>query len=661
MKKTLFTFLLSFLGSMVMALPKNDFKLFSPNGKLEIRVHIDEKISWSAFKDGNPILSSSKMALHIQGGEVFGNHPIILNSKQETIKEKISTPFYKRDEIMNDYQELTLHFKGNFGILFRVYNEGAAYRFFTQRKGELIIENEVAEFNFPSDYSALLPYVNDFRGKEPFFCQSFEAYYTDTHLSKMSRDTLAFLPILLSDQGQAKALISEADLEDYPGMYLSRTGSGWGCKGVFAPYPLEESQGGYKMINTIVSKRAAFIAKVQGTRSFPWRYICFPNKDIDLADNDMARKLASPNRIGDISWIKPGKVAWDWWSDWNISHVDFRAGINNETYKHYIDFAAENHLEYILIDEGWSNDSDLMETKNQIDIQELVDYGKKKNIGVILWATWYAVRQKTDEAFSHYSQLGVKGFKMDFMDRDDQVLVKSLYTISEKAAHYNLILDFHGMYKPTGLNQTYPNILNFEGVKGMENAKWDSHSDMATYEVTIPFIRMAAGPMDFTPGAMRNATKSLFTPNNSMPMSQGTRCHQMAMYTLFEAPLQMLADNPTTYRKEQECTDFLSKVPTVFDETRGIDGKVGQYIALARRKGDTWFIGAMTNWTPRDLEIPLSFLGNGHFKAEIFQDGINADRDATDYKKQVMELSSQDLIKIHLMPGGGWTARISPL
>lgn len=637
-----------------------DYLLKSPDGNLEIRVHIGDKITWSVWKTGIEILSPSQIGLHLVGGEVLGDHARVLKDKEAYKKELMQTPFYKKDAVSNEYRELNLFFEKNFGLIFRAYNEGVAYRFTTHKEGNIQIENEVAEFNFPNDDAILLPYVNDYRGTEPF-CQSFEAYYTHSYLSQISLDTPAFLPVLVLDQGNAKALISEADLEDYPGMYLVRSLNGFGARGLFAPYPLEEVQGGYKMINTMVSKRASYIAEVKGTRSFPWRFLCLPNQDQDLANNDMVRKLASPNRIGDISWIHPGKVAWDWWNDWNISHVDFRAGINNETYKYYIDFAAENHLEYIVLDEGWSNDADLMETSGQLDLKDLVEYGRKKNVGIILWATWYAVRQKTEEAFSHYSALGIKGFKMDFMDRDDQILVQSLYKIAEIGAKYKLVLDLHGMYKPTGLNQTYPNILNFEGVKGMENAKWTPHADMPGYEVTIPFIRMAAGPMDFTPGAMRNATKALFTPNNSMPMSQGTRCHQMAMYTIYEAPLQMLADNPTIYRKEQECTNFLSGIPTTFQETKALSGKVGQYIALARRKGGDWFVGAMTNWDARDLDIPLSFLGPGKYRAEIFQDGINADRDATDYKKIFQDVAAGDILKIKLMPGGGWTARFSPL
>ncbi|HEY6955640.1 MAG TPA: glycoside hydrolase family 97 catalytic domain-containing protein, partial [Flavisolibacter sp.] len=370
-------------------------------------------------------------------------------------------------------------------------------------------------------------------------------------------------------------------------------------------------------------------------------------------------KLASPSRLADVSWIRPGKVAWDWWNDWNISHVDFKSGINTPTYKYYIDFAAANGIEYIVMDEGWSVKYDLDKISDQINLQEIIDYGKQKNVGVILWATAHAFMGKLDQELPKYAKMGVKGFKVDFFDRDDQKMVEFVYELVKKAAENKLMIDMHGMFKPTGLQRTYPNAIGFEGVRGMENVKW-ANDDVPLYDVTLPFTRMMAGAMDYTPGAMRNSSKSNFRPINSMPMSQGTRCHQMAMYTVFEAPLGMLSDNPTAYQKEQECTNFIAKVPTVFDETVALDGKVGEYVALARRKEDTWYLGAMTNWNTRDLTIDFSFLGDGSYEAEVFQDGVNADRDATDYKREVLTVTKNTKQTVLLAPGGGWTARIYP-
>jgi alpha-glucosidase len=455
---------------------------------------------------------------------------------------------------------------------------------------------------------------------------------------KNQKSTLGFLPMLVDVGNGKKAVILEADLEGYPDMFVSSNASASNrIKGTFAPYPLAENQGGYHMLNTMVTQRANYIAKVNGTRNFPWRSVVITGDDATLANNDMVQKLASSPRLTDISWIKPGKVAWDWWNYWNITHVDFRAAINTETYKYYIDFAAANKIEYVVLDEGWSNELDLMEVSSKINLKEIIDHAKQKGVDIILWAGWYSVNQKMEEVFSKYAAMGVKGFKIDFIDRDDQKAVKSLYTIAKRAADFKLIVDYHCMFKATGLQRTYPTVVNFEGVKGLENNKWTPNDDVPGYDVTLPFIRMMAGPMDYTPGAMRNATRSYFRPNNALPMSQGTRCHQLAMYIVFEASLQMLADNPTAYMKEQESTDFIAKVPTTFDETVALSGKVGEQVAIARKKGDTWYVGAMTNWTARDIELDFSFLGAGNHEAVIFRDGINADRYVTDYKRETID------------------------
>lgn len=632
----------------------------SPDSKIDVTINADKKITWSAMHESNVIIAPSTISLTLGSGEVLGDDPKIISSKTTTVNTVFNTSVYKKKSVIDNYNQLNLQCKGDYGIIVRAYNDGVAYRWYTNKKDEITIKSEEANFNFDNDYNSYVPHVRDFRGKDDQFIQSFEALYTEAPISKVYTDTLGFLPSLI-EVGNKKAVILEADLEDYPGMFIvPNAPAGKGFKGAFAQYPLEEFQGGYRMLNTMVAKRADYIAKVSGTKNFPWRVVVIAGKDADLLNNDMIQKLASPCRLTDISWIKPGKVSWDWWNDWNISHVDFRAGINTETYKYYIDFASANKLEYVILDEGWSDALDLMKVSDKINLKEIIDYGKQKNVAIILWASWYAVSQKLDEAFSKYTAMGVKGFKIDFMDRDDQKMVSSLYNISKKAADYKLLVDFHGMYKPTGLQKTFPNVLNFEGVKGLENNKWTPHDDVPRYDVSLPFIRMVAGPMDYTPGAMRNATESYFRPNNSLPMSQGTRCHQLAMYIVFEAPLQMLADNPTAYMKEQESTDFIDKVPTVFDETVALDGKLAEYAAIARKKNDTWFVGAMSNWNARDITLDLSFLGEGNFEAVVFKDGINADRDATDYKREIIKVSSKDKLTVHLMNGGGWAARIYP-
>jgi alpha-glucosidase len=637
------------------------FRLKSPDGKIVVTVDATKNLLWSVKDENTQVLIPSAISLSLNTGEVLGKNPAIRNSKTSSVQSGISTTLYKKAIVPDNYNQLVVNFKNNYGVIFRAYNDGVAYRFITNRKDSLIIDREQAEFNFDNDYKTLIPYVRDPRYHGDQFQTSFESLYDDRKLSEFLKDTLGMLPSLIELNDGKKAVILEADLEDYPGMYLqSNPDASNSLRGVHAPFPLTEQGGGWNGINYIVTSRANYIAKTSGTRSFPWRTIVISTNDKELANNDMVYRLAAPARVNDISWIRPGKVAWDWWNDWNISHVDFKSGINTPTYKYYIDFAAANNIEYIVMDEGWSVNYDLDKISDKINLQEIIDYGKQKNVGVILWATAHAFMGKLDEELPKYAKMGVKGFKIDFFDRDDQKMVDFVYDLAKKAAENKLLIDMHGMYKPTGLQRTYPNVVGFEGVKGMENEKWTPDDDVPLYDVTLPYIRMMAGAMDYTPGAMRNSNKANFRPINSMPMSQGTRCHQMAMYTVFEAPLGMLSDNPTAYMKEQECTNFIAKLPTVFDETVALDGKVGEYIAIARRKGDTWYIGAMTNWNSREITIDFSFLGEGTYEAEIFKDGINADRDASDYKREVITVTKNTRQTVSLSNGGGWTARVYP-
>jgi alpha-glucosidase len=656
MKKFLIAlFFASFAFPIVIFGQKTRVRVTSPDGKVVVDIEALDELLWSVKHDDHVIIERSAIGLQLQTGEVLGTNPKILSSKLEKVKKEITAVNYKKSVIPDEYNQLTIRCKGDYGALVRLYNDAVAYRLFTSRKEDLIITNEIVNFNFPADHHAFISFVRDLRGEE-IYINSFEALYKETNISKINPDTLAFLPLLVDVGKGKKAVILEADLEDYPGMFVNvnrKTDNG--LMGVFAPYPLEEKQGGFNQMNLMVTKRADYIATTRGTRSFPWRVVAISESDKELLNNDIVQKLAAPVRVADVSWIKPGKVAWDWWNNWNISHVDFRAGINTSTYKYYIDFAAANDLEYIIMDEGWSVSTDMTKVSDKIDLDEIVEYGKQKGVGVILWATWYALTQQIDAVFEKYSRIGVKGFKIDFLDRDDQKMVASTYEIAEKAAKHKLLIDFHGMYKPTGLQRTYPNVIGFEGVKGMENTKW-ARDDVPRYDVSIPFIRMIAGPMDYTPGAMKNANRENFRPIHASPMSQGTRCHQLAMYVVFEEPLKMLSDSPTNYMKEQECTDFIAKFPTVFEETVAIDGKVGEYVAIARRRANTWYVGAMTNWNSRELTLDFSFLPRGSYEAEVFKDGVNADREATDYKKEVLRIDSNEKVKIQMSPGGGWAA-----
>ena len=637
---------------------QKQYTVQSPDKDITLTVNVGDNLTYSVTHNGTVVLAESAIAMKLDNGTVLGEKPILKSEKLLETKEKIAANFYKRNEIDNHYCQLTLTFKGNYSVVFRAYNDGVAYRFVTDFKKPIIIESETANFNFDADYTTRIPYVNARKGDGDFiqqqFFTSFENLYTVTPLSKMESERLVFLPAMVELKDGKKAVITESDLEDFPGLLLRNETGKTGFSAIHAGYPKTEIQGGHNNLQYVVTERENYIAKVQGKRNFPWRCIVISENDTELADSDMVYKLASPCRVSDVSWIQPGKVAWDWWNAWNIYHVDFKAGINNDTYKYYIDFASQYGIEYVILDEGWAVNlqADLMQVVPEIDLQELVDYGKERNVGIVLWAGYAAIDKDMENVCKHYSEMGVKGFKVDFMDRDDQKVVDFYYRMAETAAKYHLFVDFHGAYKPTGLSRTYPNVLNYEGVFGLEQAKWDNEDDLVTYEVTIPFIRMVAGPFDFTQGAMNNANKNNFRAIYTEPMSQGTRCRQLAEYVIFESPFNMLCDSPTNYLKEDECTQFIANVPTTWDETVVLDGKVGEYIVVARKKDFRWYIGAITNWEERDLVIDLKPLNGGAKSGHIYRDGPNANNVAKDYVSETYQVMGNK-VKVHLAKGGG--------
>jgi len=655
MKKILSLILIHLLFlSVCFAQSAKMYKLSSPNGKLVLDISANASLTWSLTVNQITVIKPSPVSMLLQGGEALGESVIIKSSKNSNVNNRMVAINYKKDSIEDVYNQLELNCKGDYGIIFRAYNDGVAYRFFTRRKDSLTIQAEQASFNFATDHQGYFAYVNDPHDHDKYQT-SFENLYEHIALSQFVKDTVAFAPVLVELEQGIKAVITEADLEEYPGMFL-HSGADHSLHGQFAPFVLSEKENPGNAAGSLVNKRANYIARTSGNRSFPWRVVVISEQDKDLLNSDMVQKLAGPSRLQDISWIKPGKASWDWWNDWNISDVNFKAGINTVTYKYYIDFASANHLEYILMDEGWSDGKDLMKIIQEINLTEIIQYATKKNVGVWLWGGSRPMAAKMDEMLAYYSGIGIKGFKIDFMDRDDQGMVEFYYELARKAAAHHLMLDFHGAYKPTGLQRTYPNVIGFEGVRGLENAKW-SMADMPPYDATIPFIRMLAGPMDYTPGAMKNASKSNFRPIHSAPMSQGTRCHQLAMYVVYEAPFGMLSDNPNNYRREQLCTNFIAGVPTTFDETVALDSKVGAWASIARRKGRDWYVGSLGDWESHDITIDLSFLGPGQYEAELFSDGINADKEASDFVRDSKKFSATDILTVHLAHGGGWAAK----
>ncbi|HLW08379.1 MAG TPA: glycoside hydrolase family 97 protein [Marinilabiliaceae bacterium] len=659
MKKNLLLVIFALLFSLTTyGSQQTDYKVSSPDGTLQLVVSVDKEIGWVLSKSENVVANSPSISMELEKRGILGQNPIVQKSDVSSHKGEVKTDLYKKSIISDVYNELTLKMKGNFSLVFRMYDAGMAYRFETAINKDITVVNEVSNFNFPHAKQAYVPYIRESIYR---YQASYESPYDVKSFDEIYADSLIILPFLIENENGTKVVITEADLEDYPGLYLTINKNRDGFNGENAKYPLAETPGGHNNLQSIVTQYADFIAKTKGKRTFPWRVVVVAENDFELLDNDLVYLLASPSRIEDTSWIKPGKVAWDWWNDWNISGVDFVAGINTETYKFYVDFAAEHGIEYVILDEGWSESTDLMKIIPEINLQEIIDHAKSKGVDIVLWAGWSPLRNQMDEVYGKYSAMGVKGYKVDFMNRDDQPVVNFYYEAARKAAEYKQFLDFHGSYKPTGLHRTYPNVMTYEGVFGLEQVKWTTYTDLPIYDVTAPFIRMLAGPMDYTPGAMNNSNSYNWRAIHSNPMSQGTRCHQLAMYVIFESPFSMLADKPTNYMREPESTDFIATTPTVFDETIALDGKIGEYVLLARRKADKWYVGAMTNWDGRTIELDLSFLPEGNYEAVVFQDGINADREATDYKRELIQVKSGDKIKIKMASGGGWAAQISPM
>ena len=648
---------------------ESSFTVVSPGGNTMITVSLSDRITYSISFKGETILEDSAISLSLTDGTRLGTSPVLMGSSQEQVSGSFQAFAYKRATVQDHYGRLVLQFEKDFAVEFRAYDDGAAYRFLTSRKKDFCAADELAEFHFPAGSQAYVGYVrengyhpdnrtNNGTFEEQFF-KSFVNSYKKIDLKDWESKRLAFMPLLVETPSGARVCLTEADLLDYPGMYLnSQTGDGT-LRGVFAPCPKTVKRGGASFMQEVVVTREDYIATCKGESTFPWRTFVLATSDKELPTNDMVYRLASPSRIDDLSWIKPGKAAWEWWSSCYLEGVDFEPGVNTDTYEYFIRFAAENGLPYLLIDAGWYEEGDIYKVRKEVDLKRLVAYADSLGVGIILWTGSYPFMQDIEGVCRHYSHLGIKGFKIDYMDRDDQWMVRFHREASEIAAKYKLVLDFHGTYKPTGLNRTYPNVLNFEAVQGLEHMKWAAPSvDQVGHDVTIPFIRMVAGPMDYTPGAMQNASREKYRPNRSNPMSQGTRCRQMAEYVIFDSPLSMMCDSPTRYLREQECTSFISSIPDEWDESEGLDGQTGKYIALARRKGNVWYVAAMNDWEKRDMELDLSFLGEGIYHAMIFRDAPDSGENAEHYERESRIMGQDKSLSFTLAPGGGYVARL---
>lgn len=644
--------LLFVLAGAGMSLARTDtFHVTSPDKKTDVQIDTRGKITISVTYNKKEVIGPSPIWMELDRQGIIGRNASVHSAETQAINENL-TPVVpeKRSMVPNICNELTLRFAQDFGLKIRAYDDGASYRFFTTLPGDITVKHEGVELHFSPSDSVYFP-------KEESFLSHSERSYPRLAVAQIADTDMCCLPALFVKGNGVKVAFTEADLLDYAGLYLKGIARGKTVlQSTFPPYPLEEKQKDDRTV--MVSKGADYIARTKGTREFPWRVFLIAERDGDLVENDLVYRLGSPQKFQETSWIKPGKIAWDWWNANNITGVNFCAGVNTETYKYYIDFASKYGIEYIILDEGWSKPSDLFQINPDMNMDTLFAYARGRNVGIIPWTTWKALDDRLTEALDRFAAWGARGIKVDFMQRDDQKMVNYYERVAVEAAKRHLMVDFHGAYKPTGFNRTYPNVVTREGVKGLEHNKW-STDITPEHDVTLPFTRMLAGAMDFTPGAMVNGTRDNFRVVFTQPMSQGTRCHQLAMYVVYESPLQMLADCPSNYLKEPDAMEFLGPVPTTWDETKVLDAKVADFITVARRHGDEWYVGSMTDWTPRDIQVNCSFLGRGKFQLTQWADGVNADRNATDCRKETKTITSADRLTIHLAPGGGWAARIT--
>ena len=632
------------------AAEQSSFDLKSPDKRIEVRIRTAHGIHYDVVLGGRAIMEDSTLSMDVDHKVLGKDNTKVVHAKAATHDEVVEPVVRQKfAKIRDHYNEQRIEFDGGFAVTFRAYNEGVAYRFETSLPAsEIKIYGEEMNLNFGANDVAYYP-------TEDSFMSHNERKYLPQHLSEILPENIASLPAVVEVGGGASVAVAESDVDEYPGLWLKGTGA-TGLAATFPPYPLKVHEDTF--LNVPVTQAADYIAVTKGTRTYPWRVLGIVDHDKDLLTNEIVYLLESPSKIADTSWIKPGKVAWDWWNALNLYGVDFKAGVNTDSYKYFIDFAAKYQLPYIILDEGWYVHGDILKVVPEVNMEELSAYAKQKNVGIILWAGWKELDDKLEPALDQFAKWDVKGIKVDFMQRSDQWMIEYYHRVSREAAKRKILVDFHGDQKPATMTRTWPNLINTEGVRGMEWDKWSSETD-PKHSTTLPFTRMFLGPMDYTPGAMLNGSKLEFRAIATRPMSIGTRCQQLALYVIYDAPLQMLSDSPSNYEREPEAMEFLKPVPSVWDDTKALSGKISDYVVVARRSGNDWYVGAMTDWTARDLDIDFSFLPDGEFHMQSYEDGVNADRMGADYKMKKSTVNKSTKLKVHLAPGGGWAARIT--
>ena len=638
------------------ALSSDSLLLVSPDGAIKVRVWQQKELYYEVKYNDALLLSPSSIDFVLKNGKALS----VDNKIKSTVYRKNNTVIEspvpeKRIRIPDIYNELTIQFSQPFSVAFRVYNDGVAYRILTRFKDTITVSGETAFFNFPKNHSVYFPQMQKKSDADEFQTR-FEELYPVKQLDSIAKTDLAFSPVLIAPLSGPKIAITEADLEDYPGMFLRGTAS-HGLAGVLAPYPAEELITEADYPEKVVTKRADFLAITKGTRSFPWRVLLIAKKDKELPSNDIVYRLASPSRVADVSWVNPGKGTDEWTIGINLFNVPFKTSVNTNVYKYYIDFAKRFGFNRIMMDEGWSDHKDLFKINPNINMDTLAAYAREKGIKLSMWTLALTLDRQLDSALTQFNKWGVDFIMTDFIDRDDQKTVNFYHRIAKACADHHLMIMYHGAYPPKGFNRTYPNAVTRESVLGSEYNAW-SDKPSPEHDVTLPFTRMLSGPLDYEPGILDNATKAQFRPISEKVMSQGTRCHQLAMFVVYDSPIQIFSGNPSQGLLEAAFMNFLGSIPTTWDETVILDAKLSDYIITARKKGNDWFIGGMTDWTARDFTMPLNFLGAGNYDVTICKDGVNADRYASDYLLSAQSLQAMDTLKLHLAPGGGFVVRI---
>lgn len=655
------TYLIGMAAAALMAfqVSAETFKLSSPDGKLQAEVSDGAKLTLNISADGKKLLDNVEFAMLTDKGDM-GKNSTALSCDYSNHRGTIDTVWGIEKSVKDEYNQMVINFK-KFKVVVRAFDDAVAYRFVSNLgDGKMIVNDET--LNIPlSDSDKLIAHIE--KGVQT----SFEKPYTRLAFGELKKQNphSVSLPLIV-DKGSAKIALVESDVSNYPGLRVAAGKNGAVSK--ISKYPKAFK---VKVHNRFASEFEDYIASTVASREFPWRAFIVARNDSDLADNQTVFKLAKPCAISDTSWIKPGSCVWEWWNNWNLQGVDFEAGINEQTYRYLIDFAAENSIPYVLFDAGWltgkdagemaETDEKLAEGKTFIDVKGLIDYAKSKDVKVILWVLAKSMEKYPQKAFDVMKGWGADGLKIDFTDRDDQTAMEFYENMARMAAERQMVIDMHGCAKPVGQFRTWPNLINFEGVLGGEVNKW-SKAITPSHNIDLVFTRMLMGPMDYTPGGLRNTAKGDFSPCYNFPEVQGTRAHQAAMYVVYFAPLQMLCDSASEYLKSPEILKFMAETPTTWDETKVLEGKIGKYVVIARRHGKDWYIGGMCDWDGKEVEIDLSKIlsPDTDYKAEIIRDGANAGRVGTDFKYCVKSLTSADKLKLKMAPGGGFAVKLSP-